>query len=70
MDESDFERAQNHEGMMMAATLGRIQRSVNAGFRITGECEDCGNDIPAKRLNALPGARRCVECQETHERPN
>lgn len=33
-----------------------------------GECEDCGEDIPAKRRKALPSARRCVGCQQAHER--
>ncbi|THD34800.1 MAG: DksA/TraR family C4-type zinc finger protein [Sphingomonas sp.] len=26
-------------------------------------CEDCGEDIPARRREALPGARTCVVCQ-------
>lgn len=34
-------------------------------------CEDCGEPIGALRLAAVPGARRCVSCQqhaESHER--
>lgn len=31
------------------------------------ECEDCGEDIPAARREALPWAARCVECQSVHE---
>lgn len=26
-------------------------------------CEDCGETIPARRREALPGARTCVACQ-------
>ena len=26
-------------------------------------CVDCGEDIPAARRKALPGARTCVACQ-------
>jgi ssDNA-binding Zn-finger/Zn-ribbon topoisomerase 1 len=26
-------------------------------------CEDCRQPIPAERLRAVPGARRCLECQ-------
>ena len=33
-----------------------------------GICEDCGDAIPLKRLNAYPTARRCVVCQEAYER--
>lgn len=29
-----------------------------------GECEGCEQEIPAKRLNAVPWARYCVRCQE------
>jgi phage/conjugal plasmid C-4 type zinc finger TraR family protein len=31
-------------------------------------CVDCGDDIPAARRAALPSCRRCVDCQERHER--
>lgn len=32
-----------------------------------GICEDCEAEIPVGRLNAMPFALRCVECQEKHE---
>ena len=32
-----------------------------------GTCEDCGEEIPVGRLNAVPFALRCVECQEMQE---
>jgi len=32
-----------------------------------GSCEDCGEEISVGRLNAVPFALRCVECQETQE---
>jgi DnaK suppressor protein len=28
-----------------------------------GECEDCGDEIPEKRLSVMPWARYCAECQ-------
>jgi phage/conjugal plasmid C-4 type zinc finger TraR family protein len=31
-------------------------------------CEDCGEAIPQKRREALPGVRLCVPCQEEKER--
>lgn len=31
-------------------------------------CEDCGELIPDKRLQAVPGTTRCVKCQEEYER--
>ena len=35
---------------------------------IFGSCEDCDDDIRFERLQARPTARRCVECQEQHDR--
>lgn len=32
-----------------------------------GECVNCGNEINAIRLNAVPWARYCINCQELVE---
>ncbi len=32
-----------------------------------GICDDCEENISSGRLNAMPFALRCVECQERHE---
>jgi RNA polymerase-binding transcription factor DksA len=33
-----------------------------------GICIDCGSDIGFERLKAFPGALRCIECQQRHEK--
>jgi RNA polymerase-binding protein DksA len=33
-----------------------------------GECQECGQDIPLRRLNVIPWAAHCVACQERVER--
>jgi len=33
-----------------------------------GECQNCGNVIQPKRLQAIPWARYCLNCQELVER--
>lgn len=33
-----------------------------------GLCTECGADIPAQRLLAYPTAKRCMACQQRHER--
>jgi DnaK suppressor protein len=33
-----------------------------------GECVSCGNEINAKRLEAVPWARHCIACQEKQEK--
>lgn len=58
------------------AILGRhIQgmRDIEAAFqRIKdgeyGVCIDCGDDVGFDRLLAYPTAKRCIVCQEKHER--
>lgn len=32
-----------------------------------GECVGCGEEIPTRRLNALPWTQRCLRCQEEIE---
>ena len=32
------------------------------------ECEDCGEEIGYKRLNANPVAVRCIDCQGRYEK--
>lgn len=38
--------------------------------RVLHECEDCGEEIPAARIEALKdvGCTRCVHCQEEYDR--
>ncbi|MBA2771776.1 MAG: DksA/TraR family C4-type zinc finger protein [Sphingomonas sp.] len=31
------------------------------------ECDDCGEPIPKKRREALPGVRTCVACQTARD---
>lgn len=33
-----------------------------------GDCIDCGNLIPRKRLEHTPGVIRCLACQEQEEK--
>ena len=34
----------------------------------TEECDDCGEPIPQKRREALPGVRTCVGCQSLRDK--
>jgi DnaK suppressor protein len=40
---------------------GALDRLENGTY---GRCADCGAEIPAARLRAMPSADRCRECQE------
>jgi RNA polymerase-binding protein DksA len=56
--EFTFSLLQNQEQVLdeIADALERIRQGR------FGACEECGQPIPARRLQALPHARHCVEC--------
>ncbi len=56
---SDVERRQFVE---VEAALRRIEEGT------FGDCVDCGNPVPAKRLEVVAWAPRCTNCQEVFER--
>jgi DnaK suppressor protein len=48
--------------------LANIERALTRIRNGTyGECEICSNKIPLARLNALPYATSCIECQRAAE---
>lgn len=70
-DVDDFDRASEVEAQFQAASLAkhRQQHPTFAGTSPQARnCIDCGFPIPAVRLDALPGAVRCVDCQQQRER--
>jgi phage/conjugal plasmid C-4 type zinc finger TraR family protein len=65
MDEID--QAQGHNEDFQAAAL-RLQQTRREPANYTGLwCLDCEEVIPEKRRAAVPGCRRCIDCQETLE---
>ena len=40
------------------------RRSAPATAASAMECEDCGDPIPERRRQAVPGCTRCTTCQE------
>jgi len=65
----------NADRDMAVETLNQQARSIHdirsALARIEegsyGRCERCDEQIPAKRLDALPWARMCLQCQSATE---
>ena len=47
---------------LVEEALGRIREGT------FGECINCGNEVNAKRLDAVPWTRYCIACQEKVER--
>lgn len=56
--------AANIEGQELEAIDDALERIERGDF---GRCEECGQAIGAKRLEALPCARRCIGCQRALE---
>jgi len=58
--EMSFRQKAQERGLLLLveAALGRI----NGGT--FGECLNCGQEIGANRLNAVPWSRYCITCQE------
>jgi DnaK suppressor protein len=51
-----------------SAELAKIEEALRRLQDGTyGRCEDCGKTIPQKRLQFVPFALRCVECERSRE---
>jgi DnaK suppressor protein len=55
----------NNDRQLLAMVETALQRIREGAF---GECVNCGNEINAKRLEAVPWTRYCIECQEKLEK--
>ncbi len=61
-------RIRDREQKLLNKIEGALERIKNKSF---GECEDCGEPIGLKRLEARPVTSLCIECktrQEQHEK--
>ncbi|MDB5377945.1 MAG: DksA/TraR family C4-type zinc finger protein [Rubritepida sp.] len=45
----------------------RARASIPTGEGET-HCQECGEEIPLARRQALPGVRTCIECQSERDR--
>ena len=43
--------------------VARARRNLPKGESLT-HCEECGEEIPQARRDALPGVRLCIACQQ------
>jgi phage/conjugal plasmid C-4 type zinc finger TraR family protein len=46
--------------------IKRARAQLPVGPSLT-HCEECGDEIPEPRRQAMPGVRLCVACQEEHD---
>ena len=55
----------NNDRQLLAMVEGALDRIREGVF---GQCISCGEEINAKRLDAVPWTRYCIACQEKMER--
>ncbi|MHC4548579.1 MAG: TraR/DksA family transcriptional regulator [Planctomycetota bacterium] len=64
------------DGLVVAVAMGRNQAEILAAVedalkRIEdasyGQCEECGRKIAEARLEAIPYAARCIDCERARE---
>ena len=55
----------NNDRQILQMVDGALARIREGSF---GECISCGKEINAKRLEAVPWTRHCIECQEKLEK--
>lgn len=58
-------RLRNREALYLKKLEEALLRIEDGSF---GECEECGEDIELRRLEARPTATLCVHCKEEQER--
>jgi DnaK suppressor protein len=61
--EALFERT-SQQRLVLRMVEGALERIADGSF---GVCASCGDDISARRLQALPWTQYCLRCQETLE---
>lgn len=55
----------NNERQLLQMVENALERIREGTF---GECVNCGHEINAKRLDAVPWTSYCIACQEKQER--
>lgn len=54
----------NRANALLREVTMALGRALDGSF---GICVDCEEDIPAKRLEAIPWAARCVPCETSYQ---
>ena len=69
-NEEEAEMGQLHAIHNNMNAIANVRRKLEeqAAQPSLEECEDCGDEIPEARRNAIPGVRLCVFCKEKQER--
>jgi len=74
-DEADLDAYEREKTLALIQTLERKLDSINHALQMArngtyGICESCGQRIDPARLEILPEATHCLDCQRKKERRN
>ena len=74
-DEADLDAYEREKTLALIQTLERKLDSIDHALRLArngtyGICESCGERIDPARLEILPEATLCLNCQRQKERQN
>ena len=74
-DEADLDAYEREKTLALIHTLERKLDSIDHALRLArngtyGTCESCGERIDPARLEILPEATLCLNCQRQKERRN
>jgi phage/conjugal plasmid C-4 type zinc finger TraR family protein len=68
---NDDDRAQREAARIQAQALEHHKAQQPAANAVSlTYCEDCGNEIPQERREAIIGVRQCVDCKAAEEHKN
>jgi len=69
-NEAEEEMAQLHSIHVHMNAVANVRRKLEKlAEKPSAEiCEECGDDIPVARQEAMPGVQHCVYCQEILEK--
>jgi DnaK suppressor protein len=74
-DETDVDAYEREKTWALVQTLQRKLESIDRAIQLAkngtyGICQDCGERIDPARLDILPEASLCLQCQRKFERRN
>jgi len=67
MDAVDYAQRVQDQSLRVALDVAQQARLSQPSISAL-ECEECGNDIPKPRRDAVRGCTRCIGCQSALER--
>jgi phage/conjugal plasmid C-4 type zinc finger TraR family protein len=69
-NEEEAEMAQLHAIHLHMNAVADVRRKLEAQAAqpSLSNCEECGDEIPEGRRQAVPGVQHCVYCAEMYER--